>query len=68
MTDNPKQPSLGVVLLAAGPSSRLGQAKQLVEAGGECLVTRSARLALALQPAQLRVVSGCEAAAVKGMI
>jgi molybdenum cofactor cytidylyltransferase len=61
MTDNPKRPSLGVVLLAAGPSSRLGQPKQLVEVGGESLVARSARLALALQPAQLTVVSGCEA-------
>ena len=61
MTEYPKQPSLGVVLLAAGPSSRLGQPKQLVLVGGECLVARSARLALALQAAQLKVVSGCEA-------
>lgn len=61
MTNNPNHPPLGVVLLAAGPSSRLGQPKQLVEVGGECLVARSARLALGLAPAQLTVVSGCEA-------
>jgi len=56
---------LGIVLLAAGPSSRLGQAKQLVEVGGECLVARSARLALSVQPAQVIVVSGCEAERVR---
>lgn len=61
MTNSPNPPPLGVVLLAAGPSSRLGQPKQLVEVGGECLVARSARLALGLGPAQVTVVSGCEA-------
>jgi len=52
-------------LLAAGPSSRLGQPKQLVEVGGECLVARSARLALSVQPAHVTVVSGCEAERVR---
>jgi len=54
-------PSIGVILLAAGPSSRLGQPKQLVEVDNECLVRRSARLALSLDPAFVTVVIGCEA-------
>ena len=61
MTNIPDHPPLGVVLLAAGPSSRLGRPKQLVEVGGECLVARSARLALGLGPAQVAVITGCEA-------
>ena len=61
MTNIPSPPPLAVLLLAAGPSSRLGQPKQLVEVNGECLVTRSARLALGLRPAEVTVVSGCEA-------
>jgi CTP:molybdopterin cytidylyltransferase MocA len=61
MTNAPNHPSLAVLLLAAGPSSRLGRPKQLVEVGGECLVARSARLALGLQPVNVTVVSGCEA-------
>ena len=61
MTDTPRNPSLGVVLLAAGPSTRLGRPKQLVQVGGECLVSRSARLALSLNPTFVTVVSGFEA-------
>jgi len=53
--------ALAVVLLAAGPSSRLGQSKQLVRKDGESLVRRSVRLLSSLQPAQLLVVTGCEA-------
>jgi len=49
------------VLLAAGPSTRLGQSKQLVRIGDECLAHRSARLALSLQPASVTVVVGCQA-------
>ena len=56
--------TLAVVLLAAGPSSRLGQAKQLVRKDGESLVRRSARLLLTLAPANLTVVTGCGAEAV----
>ena len=61
MTDTPSNPSLGVVVLAAGPSSRLGRPKQLVQVGSECLVSRSARLALSLNPAFVTVVTGFEA-------
>lgn len=56
--------TLAVVLLAAGPSSRLGQAKQLVRRDGESLVRRSARQLLTLAPANLTVVTGCGAEAV----
>lgn len=61
MTESPKSPELAAILLAAGPSSRLGEPKQLVRVGGECLVRRAARLVLALQPLRLLVVVGCEA-------
>lgn len=60
MTEAAGSPSLGVVLLAAGPSSRLGQPKQLVRLDGVSLVARSAKLALSLQPAFVNVVTGCE--------
>lgn len=61
MRDNSRNPDLGVVLLAAGPSTRLGQPKQLVRVGGRCLVNRSAQLALGLDPASVTVVTGFEA-------
>jgi molybdenum cofactor cytidylyltransferase len=61
MTDMTEKPRIGVVLLAAGPSTRLGQPKQLVQVAGECLARRSARLALRLNPASLTVVTGFEA-------
>lgn len=61
MRDTPGNPSIGVVLLAAGPSTRLGRPKQLVRVGDECLVRRSARLALSLNPGSVIVVTGFEA-------
>jgi molybdenum cofactor cytidylyltransferase len=65
VTETMANPSVGVILLAAGPSSRLGQPKQLVEVDNECLVRRSARLALSLEPAFVTVVTGCEAERVR---
>jgi molybdenum cofactor cytidylyltransferase len=53
------------VLLAAGPSSRLGQAKQLVRVDGESLVRRATRLILNMNPVSLTVVTGCADTAVK---
>ena len=47
-----------IILLAAGPSSRLGQAKQLVRFDGESLVRRAARVALSLEPVSITVVTG----------
>ena len=57
-------PDLAAVLLAGGPSTRLGRPKQLVRVGGESLVRRTARLLLGLDPASVTVVTGCEAARV----
>ena len=57
-------PDLAAVLLAGGPSTRLGRPKQLVRVGGESLVRRTARLLLGLEPASVTVVTGCEAARV----
>jgi CTP:molybdopterin cytidylyltransferase MocA len=57
-------PRHGVVLLAAGGSKRLGEAKQLLELGGETLVHRAARLALATAPHDAVLVLGAHADAV----
>jgi molybdenum cofactor cytidylyltransferase len=59
------EPSFAAVLLAGGPSSRLGRAKQLVQWEGESLVRRSARLLLTLRPATLTVVTGSRSEAVE---
>ncbi len=49
------------VVLAAGASSRLGEAKQLVELGGERLLERSVRVAREAGLAPILVVLGCRA-------
>lgn len=49
------------VVLAAGASSRLGEAKQLVELGGERLLERAVRVAREAGLAPLVVVLGCRA-------
>lgn len=61
MTDEHMKAILGAVLLAAGPSTRLGQSKQLVGIDGEALVRRSARLLLGLELDYITVVTGCGA-------
>lgn len=58
MSDEPRKPILGSVLLAAGPSTRLGQSKQLVRIDGEALVRRSAGLLLDLDVDYVTVVTG----------
>lgn len=50
---------LGAILLAAGPSTRLGQPKQLVSLHGEALVRRSARVLIEAGMDELLVVTGC---------
>jgi len=56
-----ENPKLAAVLLAAGPSSRLGQPKQLLSIEGESLVRRSSQLILAMNNiAGLTLVSGFE--------
>ena len=59
MTKESEAGSFAVVLLAAGSSSRLGQAKQLISIDGESLVRRTARMLLSLNPVSLTVVAGC---------
>ena len=55
-----RQANLAAILLAAGPSSRLGQPKQLVSVDGESLVRRTARLLLDLDLFSVTVVTGYE--------
>jgi CTP:molybdopterin cytidylyltransferase MocA len=49
------------VVLAAGSSSRLGEAKQMVELGGERLLERAVRVARETGLAPILVVLGCRA-------
>jgi molybdenum cofactor cytidylyltransferase len=60
----PETPRIAGLLLAAGPSSRLGQAKQLVKVGEESLIRRATRLLLAQQLDSVTVVVGSEAATI----
>jgi len=53
------------ILLAAGPSTRLGQSKQLVRIEGESLVRRAVGLLRTQQPECITVVTGCEAESVE---
>ena len=54
-------PAHAASLLAAGASTRLGVAKQLLRIDGEFLVRRAARALLATQPSELVVVLGHQA-------
>ncbi len=56
--------SVAGLLLAAGASRRMGQAKQLLELEGESLVHRAARVALEAGLAPVIVVVGCHEAEV----
>lgn len=50
--------SVAAIILAAGPSSRLGQPKQLVDFGGETLLERALRLAKEAKVSPVLVVLG----------
>ena len=52
---------IGVIILAAGASTRLGHPKQLLNLGGESLLRRSARVAVAFGRGHVFVVLGSEA-------
>ncbi|MEP6938356.1 MAG: nucleotidyltransferase family protein [Rudaea sp.] len=54
----------GLVVLAAGASTRLGRSKQLLTLDGEVLVHRTARVALATAPRDAVIVLGNGAASV----
>ena len=60
MTEQKRKLNLAAILVAAGPSSRLGQAKQLVKYEGETLARRSASLLVELDLHPV-VVTGCGA-------
>ncbi len=64
MSDVHHQHKLGVVLLAAGGSSRLGRPKQLLCIENEALVTRVARRLIELEPGVVTVVTGSDSQAV----
>jgi molybdenum cofactor cytidylyltransferase len=59
---------LAVVVLAAGAGRRYGGAKQLAQVGAESLVGRAARLAQALCPGRVVVVTGAHAEAVEAAL
>lgn len=56
------------LILAAGGSRRLGQPKQRLARGGEPLLRRTARLALATAPRRCLVVLGAGAAALQPLL
>lgn len=51
-------PELGIAILAAGASRRMGQAKALMEWKGKNLLEHSIELAKTLHPARIDVISG----------
>lgn len=53
---HPNEPRHGAIILAAGSSTRLGRAKQLVEIDGEPMLRRATRLTLATDPIDTIVV------------
>lgn len=61
-------PRFSAILLAAGPSSRLGRSKQLATYEGEALVRRAARLIIGLSPERLLAVCGHEAEQVEAQL
>ena len=55
------QPHVGIVILAAGGSTKLGSPKQLVQFRGKSVFRRSVESALACDPDSLIVVLGSRA-------
>jgi molybdenum cofactor cytidylyltransferase len=65
---NPASDPHVAIVLAAGGSRRLGTPKQLLRRGGETLVHRAARLALATRPQRLLLVIGAHADEMRGAV
>lgn len=59
---------VGIILLAAGGSTRLGSPKQLIDVDGEPLVRVLARRLLELQPTTMCVVLGSRAEVMRGSV
>jgi len=57
--------AVGVIVLAAGGSTRMGQPKQLLRFGGESLLRRAVRTALATHDSRTLVVVGSDAPAMQ---
>lgn len=55
------EPVIGIIMLAAGSSSRMGQPKQLLQYEGETLLSRAVRAALETQYRPVIVVLGSQA-------
>lgn len=49
---------IGIIVLAAGSSSRMGRSKQLLEIEGESLLMRCSKVALAVNPINVVVILG----------
>lgn len=58
----------GLVVLAAGDSSRLGEPKQLLRHRGETLIHRAARLGLSTGPADAVIVLGAHLDAMRAQV
>lgn len=65
---DPSLRSFGVVILAAGRSSRMGQPKQLLPVGGRPLVVKAAEAALASAAWPVVVVVGAQAGQIKAAL
>lgn len=68
MPRSTRDPSVAAVILAAGASRRMGRNKMLLELGGETLVHRAARRALAAGLAPVVVVLGHESDRVRAAL
>jgi molybdenum cofactor cytidylyltransferase len=64
----PRSGRFGVVLLAAGASTRMGSPKQLLELGGKPLVVRAVEAALASAAWPVVVVLGAHAARIRPLL
>ena len=64
-TDKTEGKSIGIIILAAGKSSRLGQPKQLLEYEGQTLLQHSLQVALASDAHPVVVVLGADAVRIK---
>ena len=62
------RPALSVLIPAAGASTRLGQAKQLVKHQGIPLIQNAINLAFSVAPLEIIVVTGANAEAVKAVV
>ncbi len=66
----PARPTLrcGLVILAAGASTRMGAPKQLLEVAGKCLLARAVEAALASPAWPVVVVLGANASAIRPVL